>query len=205
MKIVLIGAPASGKGTQSKLLSKEYGLVHISTGDLFREILSGDSPLKDEIESYINNGKLVPDELTLKLVLNRLNNDDVKNGYLLDGFPRTINQAEMFSKVADIDYAIYIDADYETLVSRSLNRLVCPKCKKIFVKSKINSDKCDECGETLTTRKDDNIETVKKRYDEFITSTYPLVDYYKSKGKLISVDGNDLPENVFKCLKSKID
>ncbi len=205
MKIVLIGAPASGKGTQSELLSKEYGLVHISTGDLFREILSGNSPLRAEVESYVNNGKLVPDELTLKLVLNRLNNDDVKNGYLLDGFPRTIRQAEMFSKVADIDYAIYIDADYETLVSRSLNRLVCPKCKKIFVKSKINSDKCDECGETLTTRKDDNVETVKKRYDEFITSTYPLVDYYKSQGKLISVDGNDLPENVFNYLKSKID
>lgn len=205
MKIVLIGAPASGKGTQSQLLSKEYGLVHISTGDLFREILSGNSPLRAEVESYVNNGKLVPDELTLKLVLNRLNSDDVKNGYLLDGFPRTIKQAEMFSKVADIDYAIYIDASYETLVSRSLNRLVCPNCKKIFVKSKINSDKCDECGTTLTTRKDDNIETVKKRYDEFKSSTYPLVDYYASRGKLISVDGNNSPENVFSYLKSKID
>lgn len=204
MKIVLIGAPASGKGTQASLLSKEYGLVHISTGDIFREILSGDSALKNEVESYVNNGMLVPDELTLKLVLNRLSQDDVKNGFLLDGFPRTLVQAELFKKYQDIDYAVYIDASYETLLSRSLNRLVCPSCKKIFVKTKHNTDVCDECGTKLTTRADDNEQTVQKRYNEFIKSTYPLVEYYQKQNKLISVDGNNSPETVFNYLKLKI-
>lgn len=204
MKIVLIGAPASGKGTQARLLSEKYGLVHISTGDIFREILKGDSPLKDEVERYMNNGLLVPDELTIKLVLNRLASDDVKNGYLLDGFPRTVNQAKLFKEQTDIDYAVYIDTPYETLVNRTVNRIGCPNCKKIFNKTSYNSDECDNCGEKLVSRADDNEETVAKRYNEFKTKSYPLVEYYKNQGKLISVNGDDLPENIFEILKSKI-
>lgn len=204
MKIVLVGAPASGKGTLASSLSKEYGLVHISTGDIFREILAGNSSLKQEVESYVNNGLLVPDELTLKLVLNRLSNDDVKNGYILDGFPRTLVQAKMFSQNVDIDYAIYLDVKYETLLERTLNRLVCPNCKKIFVKTKYNSDCCDECNTKLTTRADDNEETVAKRYNVFKESTYPLVSYYQDLGKLVYIDASGTPDEVLNSVKSKI-
>ena len=160
--------------------------------------------LEQEVESYVNNGLLVPDELTLKLVLNRLSNDDVKNGYILDGFPRTLVQAKMFSQNVDIDYAIYLDVKYETLLERTLNRLVCPNCKKIFVKTKYNSDCCDECNTKLTTRADDNEETVAKRYNVFKESTYPLVSYYQDLGKLVYIDASGTPDEVLNSVKSKI-
>lgn len=205
MRIVLIGAPACGKGTQSALLSKEYNLVHISTGDIFRDILKQEGPLKQEVDKYVNNGLLVPDELTLKLVKNRLSQLDKNQGYLLDGFPRNVNQAKLLRDIAEIDYAIYIDTPFETLLSRSLNRRVCPSCKKIFVKSKYKSEFCDECNTKLTTRADDNEQMVEKRFNEFKKSTYPVVEYYENLGKLIRVNGEDLPENIFKFIKMKID
>lgn len=203
MKIVLIGAPASGKGTQAQFLAKEFNLKHISTGNMFREIMSYENPLKSEVESYVSNGKLVPDEITLNLVLNTLSNQNIQN-FLLDGFPRNLNQAKMLTNAIGIDYAIYIDTDYNEIVNRSLNRLVCPSCKKNYNKTKLINYVCDSCNAQLTTRTDDNEIVIKQRYNEFINSTYPIIDYYKNLNKLIIVNGNENPETVFKNIKVKI-
>ena len=205
MKIVLLGAPASGKGTQVGLLSNHFNLTHISTGDIFRDILKTNNDLSKEVEQYLLNGLLVPDDLTFSLVKQKLSKQDTLNNFLLDGFPRNINQAELLKTFTDIDYAIYIDLDFETLVSRCLNRKVCPSCKKIFIKTEHNSENCDVCGEKLIMRADDNREIKLKQYEEFKKETYPLVSYYETLGKLIIVNGNDTKENIFKFIKSKIE
>lgn len=195
MRFILLGAPGCGKGTQAKLLSKSLCIPHISTGDLFRENIKNKTELGIKVEEIISKGNLVPDDLTIELVKDRLNNPDTKNGFILDGFPRTIYQANALDKIG-IDYAILIDIELDTILNRILYRRTCKSCGEIFNVKDKSIEKCNKCGGELYQRQDDNLETVTRRFKEYEEKTSPLVDYYKKQNKLLIVKGNDLPENV---------
>lgn len=195
MRFILLGAPGCGKGTQAKLLSKSLCIPHISTGDLFRENIKNKTELGIKVEEIISKGNLVPDDLTIELVKDRLNNPDTKNGFILDGFPRTIYQANALDKIG-IDYAILIDVELDTILNRILYRRTCKSCGEIFNVKDKSIEKCNKCGGELYQRQDDNLETVTRRFKEYEEKTSPLVDYYKKQNKLLIVKGNDLPENV---------
>lgn len=200
MKIVLIGAPACGKGTQSQLICEKYSIPHISTGDMFRDAMREQTKLGEIVKKYLDKKILVPDEITLAVVKNRILKDDCKNGYLLDGFPRTINQAIEFSKVCEIDCAVYIETKFNSLIKRIENRLVCPNCKKIFVKGVYNNSICDVCSTKLVKRADDSLDVLKQRFEEFEKLTYPVIDYYKKCGKLKMINGEGTIEDTFKLI-----
>lgn len=207
MKISLLGAPGSGKGTQAKLLSEYYGIAHISTGDLFRRAISENTPLGQQIKQYM--ATLVPDEIVLALVKERLAQDDCKNGYILDGFPRTINQAKLFGEYTNLDKVIYLNVPKDEVVNRILSRRTCEKCGEIYNTSTFSGNKCVKCGGNLVVRKEDaNIEL---RFDTYIKETYPLVEYYKKSnllGEVITdtskvkspVDNINNTFNVIKCI-----
>ncbi|MDR2458121.1 MAG: adenylate kinase [Clostridiales Family XIII bacterium] len=194
MKIILLGPPGSGKGTESENLIKDLHIPQISTGDIFRSNVKAKTPLGEEAKAYINEGKLVPDELVINLVIDRLKKDDHKKGYILDGFPRTIKQAEVLDKVLKndndkIDYVLYFDVPKETLIKRIAGRRVCKNCGTVFhVQSKPPEKEgiCDICKGDLILRKDDKEVTANKRIDIYNTETLPLIDYYEKKGLLKS-------------------
>ena len=194
--IVLIAPPASGKGTQAKLLCEKYKLVHISTGDLLREASTKDDELGSFLKSELQTGKLISDEIINKLLCNRLNQEDIKNGFVLDGYPRNINQASSLIDITDklnisIKNVIYIDVPKEVIIERMQIRLMCSKCGSIYntlsVKPK-NENICDLCNSTLKKRDDDNITVFQIRYDEYMKETYPLIKYFESKGLLSKVN-----------------
>ena len=197
MKIVLLGAPGAGKGTQAVRLAERYNVPHISTGDIFRKNIKERTPIGIEAKSYIDKGQLVPDEVTVEIVRLRLLEDDAKNGYLLDGFPRTLAQAEALDKIADIDTVINIDVDLDALSDRLTGRRVCSKCGESYHVSTKKDDDCSKCGGKLMHRDDDKPETVANRLKVYTASTAPLIDYYSKQGKLVSVNGMNKIEEVF--------
>ena len=197
MKIIMLGAPGAGKGTQAKMISEKYNLPHISTGDIFRANLKEGTPLGLEAKKYMEKGALVPDEVTVRILLDRVAKDDCSGGYVLDGFPRTIPQAEVLDKeltaLSDkIDFAIDVDVPDENIVKRMSGRRACPSCGATYHIVNIPPKKegiCDACGGQLILRDDDKPETVQKRLDVYHEQTQPLEEYYKNKGVLRAVDG----------------
>ena len=206
MNIILLGAPGAGKGTQASKISDAYKLPHISTGDIFRENIKNETQIGLLAKSFIDKGQLVPDEVTCKIVENRIEKDDCKNGYMLDGFPRTIAQAEALDKVAKIDLVINIDVDHSLLLDRLCGRRVCKDCGESYHISRLgNKTDCARCGGELYQRKDDNPETVQSRLDVYNAQTAPLIEYYTKKGILFNVVGNTTPEDVFEKVSEKLD
>lgn len=202
MNIILLGAPGSGKGTEADLISKQYKIPTISTGDIIRDNIKRKTELGILSEKLIKEGQLVPDELVIDLVKDRLSKDDVKNGFILDGFPRTTVQALSLEKFASIDYVILIDTDYETIKNRILSRRICPNCKTVYNVNTHQSNSCDNCGTSLIIREDDNEETVKKRFEVYNKQTQPLIDYYKEQKKLFKVDGNQTANKVYSDIEN---
>lgn len=206
MNIILLGAPGAGKGTQASKISDNYRLPHISTGDIFRENIKNQTPIGLLAKSYIDQGQLVPDEATCKIVEERISKEDCKNGYMLDGFPRTIAQAEALDKITNIDLVINIDVDFSLLLDRLCGRRVCKDCGESYHVSRLNGEtKCARCGGELYQRKDDNPETVQSRLDVYNAQTSPLIEYYLKKGLLFNVVGNTTPEDVYAEVSKKLD
>ncbi len=208
MKIIMLGAPGAGKGTQAKMIADKYGIPHISTGDIFRANIKNQTELGMEAKQYMDKGLLVPDELTVKILLDRVANDDCKNGYVLDGFPRTIPQAEVLDKAVTelndkIDFAINVDVKDENIVKRMSGRRACLKCGATYHVEHIPPKKegiCDTCGSELVLRDDDKPETVQKRLTVYHEQTQPLIDYYNNKGILKEVDGSMDMKDVFDAI-----
>lgn len=198
MKLILLGAPGSGKGTQASLIAEKYNLPHISTGDIFRQNIKNETPLGVKVKEIMNTGNLCPDDLTIELVKDRLSNEDCKNGYMLDGFPRNLTQAEALNKFAEPDVVIDIDVDLKKIEHRLVGRRSCPKCSGSFHIDFIgNTDICPDCGAKLIIRKDDNVETVKERLSVYQSQTAPLIDFYKKQNKLRVVNGDQAIDDVF--------
>ncbi|MBU2561670.1 MAG: adenylate kinase [Nanoarchaeota archaeon] len=192
--IILVGAPNAGKGTYSASLIKKYKIPHISTGDMFREAMKKQTPVGLEAKKYMDEGNLVPDEVTIKLVKERLSQPDCKKGFILDGFPRTIAQAEALDNITDITNVIVLDVSEEVVLQRVSGRIQCRKCGAIFNKTNIPPKKegiCDKCGGELYTRDDDKPESVKERLAIFAKQTAPLIDYYEEKGVVGHADANN--------------
>lgn len=196
MNLILLGAPGSGKGTEAELIKYYYNIPTISTGDIIRENIKNKTELGIISERLINNGQLVPDELVVELVRERLKKEDTKNGFILDGFPRTINQAKILDTFINIDYVILIDASYDVVEQRILSRRVCPSCKAVYNTNTYEKNICTKCGKNIVKRADDNSETLKKRFVVYNEQTMPLIDYYKNQNKLFVVDGNKKKEIV---------
>lgn len=208
MKIIMLGAPGAGKGTQAKMIADKYGVPHISTGDIFRANIKNGTELGMEAKKYMDQGLLVPDELTVRILLDRVAQDDCKNGYVLDGFPRTIPQAEVLdselTKLGDhIDYAINVDVPDENIVKRMSGRRACLTCGANYHIEHVPPKKegiCDVCGSELVLRDDDKPETVKNRLNVYHEQTQPLIDFYTEKGVLKTVDGTVPMEEVFAAI-----
>ncbi len=213
MKIILLGAPGAGKGTQAKVISEKLEIPHISTGDIFRANIKGNTPLGIKVKEYLDNGELVPDELTVEIVKDRLGNDDCAKGYILDGFPRTIPQAEYLDKVLNemntsIDLALLIDVKDEDIITRMSGRRVCTNCGAtyniVFNPTKVEGI-CDTCNSAIIQRADDSAETVLNRLETYHKQTQPLIDYYKKANKLVVAEGaeevKDTTERVLKALE----
>lgn len=205
MRIILLGPPGAGKGTQAKSIALKYGIPHISTGDIFRKNISEKTTLGIKAKEYIARGELVPDELTIAIVEDRINQEDCKRGFLLDGFPRNVNQADALDEVLKkmgtaIDYAINIDVPRQSLVERLTGRRVCLSCGMSY-HTAFNSPKvsgiCDACGGKLIQRDDDKLETVINRLNVYNTQTAPLIDYYEKANLLRTVNGEQEIGKVF--------
>ena len=205
MNIILLGAPGAGKGTLATGIVNGYHLAHISTGDIFRDNIKKETPIGLLAKSYIDKGQLVPDEVTCKIVENRLAEDDCQKGYMLDGFPRTIAQAETLDKITKIDLVINIDVDFSLLMDRICGRRVCKSCASTYHISNLNgATTCEKCGGELIQRKDDNPETIQSRLDVYSEQTTPLIAYYKEKGLLFDVNGNATPDEVYAEVSKKL-
>ena len=205
MKIIMLGAPGAGKGTQAKQIAAKYEIPHISTGDIFRANIKEGTALGMEAKSYMDKGQLVPDELTVKILLDRVSKDDCKNGYVLDGFPRTIPQADVLDKAVSelndkIDYAISVDVKDDNIIRRMSGRRACLNCGATYHIVNVPPKKegiCDTCGSELVIRDDDKEETVKARLLAYHEQTQPLIAYYNNKGILKEVDGTKDMNDVF--------
>ncbi|MCI8372166.1 MAG: adenylate kinase [Lachnospiraceae bacterium] len=208
MKIIMLGAPGAGKGTQAAKLAEKYQIPHISTGDIFRANIKQQTELGKKAKSYMDQGLLVPDELVVDLVVDRLRAEDCKNGYILDGFPRTIPQAQSLDRALDedgtkIDYAIDIEVPDENIVNRMSGRRTCPDCgatyHMVHMPTKVEGI-CDVCGKEIVLRDDDQPETVQKRLDVYHEQTSPLIEYYQAKKVLKEIDGTKEIEEIFQSL-----
>ncbi len=205
MKIIMLGAPGAGKGTQAQMIAEKFNIPHISTGDIFRANLKNGTELGKKAKVYMDQGLLVPDELTVELLLDRVANEDCKDGYVLDGFPRTIPQADVLdnelTKLGDkVDFAINVDVPDENIVRRMSGRRACLKCGATYHIEHIPPVKegiCDKCGSELVQREDDKAETVQNRLSVYHEQTQPLIDYYDKKGILKTVDGTKDMQEVF--------
>ncbi len=208
MKIIMLGAPGAGKGTQAKMIAEKFGIPHISTGDIFRANIKNGTELGKKAKEYMDKGQLVPDELTVEILLDRVAEDDCKNGYVLDGFPRTIPQADVLdkelTKLGDqVDFAINVDVPDENIVRRMSGRRACLKCGATYHIEHIPPKKegiCDTCGSELVQRDDDKPETVKNRLKVYHEQTQPLIEYYEKKNILKSVDGTKDMQEVFSSI-----
>ena len=208
MKIIMLGAPGAGKGTQAKKIAAKYEIPHISTGDIFRANIKNGTELGKKAKTYMDQGLLVPDELVVDLVVDRVNQDDCANGYVLDGFPRTIPQAEALTKALEtlgqkVDYAIDVNVPDENIVKRMGGRRACVGCGATYHLEYAAPKKdgiCDTCGGELILRDDDKTETVQKRLNVYHEQTQPLIDYYTNEGILKTVDGTVDINDVFQAI-----
>lgn len=197
MKLIFLGPPGAGKGTQAEKISELYGIAHISTGDMLRSQMREGTPLGAEAKGYIDRGELVPDELIVAMVAERIKEEDCANGFLLDGFPRTVSQAEALNGISDIDMVIDIAVPAERLMERIGGRRMCSGCGAGYHTSTYHKDTCEKCGASLYIRDDDRPETVKHRITVYERQTKPLIDYYREKGNLSRVNGDNTPDRVF--------
>lgn len=208
MKIIMLGAPGAGKGTQAKKIAAKYSIPHISTGDIFRANIKNGTELGLKAKSYMDAGGLVPDEITIGMLLDRIHQADCENGYVLDGFPRTIPQAESLTEALKkngeaIDFAVNVDVPDENIINRMSGRRACLNCGAtyhIVYNAPKKEDVCDACGQELVLRDDDKPETVKKRLGVYHDQTQPLIDYYKNEGVLAEVDGTLDMKDVFQAI-----
>ena len=206
MKIVMLGAPGAGKGTQADKIAEKYNIPHISTGDIFRSNIKAGTELGKKAKSFIDQGLLVPDEVTIGMLLDHIHEVDCENGYILDGFPRTIPQAESLTAALEengeaIDFALDVEVPDANIVNRMAGRRACLKCGATYHTEFAAPKKegiCDKCGSELVLRDDDKPETVQKRLEVYHEQTHPLIDYYKKKGVLHAIDGTLSMETVFK-------
>lgn len=206
MKIVLLGAPGSGKGTQAQLICEEYGLPHISSGDIFRYNMSHGTELGKQAKAFIDKGELVPDEVTIKMISERLHREDCQRGYVLDGFPRTISQSEDLVLHEHIDVVIELDLPYDVVMHRLTGRRSCEKCGAPFHISMLNGvEVCPHCGGKIIMRDDDREETVRKRLDVYDEQTYPLSAYYEGKGLLRRINGHGDINEIFGEIRKILD
>jgi adenylate kinase len=205
--IMFIAPPAAGKGTQAEMVVEKYGIPHISTGDILRDISKEDSEIGKYVYETLANGELVKDEITYQLIEDRLGKDDCKNGYIIDGFPRNIAQAHEYDKILknlnyEVGNVIFINVDKKTLEKRITGRRICENCKTIY---NINDEKsspkvesvCDNCGGKLYQRSDDNLDAFETRYNMYVEKTEPIIDYYRKQNVLTEIDGDDTVENIF--------
>ena len=205
MKIIMLGAPGAGKGTQAKKIAEKYQIPHISTGDIFRANIKGGTELGMKAKTFMDQGMLVPDEITIGMLMDRIGQEDCINGYVLDGFPRTIPQAESLTKALaergeKVDYAINVDVPDENIINRMSGRRACLGCGATYhitFNPPVKEGICDTCGQELVLRDDDRPETVKKRLDVYHQQTQPLIDYYKNAEVLAEVDGTQPMDAVF--------
>lgn len=212
MRLVLLGAPGSGKGTQANYLVRDLAIPHISTGDILREAAKNGTPLGLQAKTFMERGALVPDGLMLDLVRERLSQPDAARGFLLDGFPRTVAQADGLDRImadagARLDRVISLDVDPGELVRRLTARWSCPKCGAIYnliSQPPQQAGVCDACGTALEQRKDDRRETVDNRLQVYATQTAPLIEYYAERGLLLTVDGGQAPEAVYGSFKGRL-
>ena len=209
MILILLGAPGVGKGTQGALISKEYGIPQISTGDILRSEVKNETELGKKAKAYMEKGELVPDDVIIEMMEKRIKEDDCKNGFILDGFPRTVAQAEAFDRMLaknglELDKVILIDVPEEEIIDRLTGRRICPNCGAVY-HIKNNPPKvegvCDRCGSKLIQRDDDREDVVKKRLEVYKKSTMPLIDYYTKTSKLVKVDGTGDIEEIFARIK----
>jgi len=208
MKIIMLGAPGAGKGTQAKMISDRYSIPHISTGDIFRYNIKNGTALGKKVKDYIDQGLLVPDELTVDLVVDRIENEDCSNGYVLDGFPRTIPQAKALDTAlaangTKLDFAIDVEVPDANIINRMSGRRACPSCGGTYhieYNPSKNEGVCDRCQINLVIRDDDKTETVKKRLDVYHEQTKPLIKHYEEAGALVVVDGQKDVNEVFNCI-----
>ncbi|HHN64722.1 MAG TPA: adenylate kinase [Nitrospirae bacterium] len=213
MRIVLLGAPGAGKGTQAKKLIEKYGIPQISTGDILRKAVADGTPLGKEAKSYMDKGELVPDSVVIGLVKERLSQDDCKKGFILDGFPRNTSQAETLDQVLaemnmPLQLALSVDVDFDILMKRLTGRRTCKQCNQmynIYFSPPKKEGVCDKCGGELYQRDDDKEETIKKRLEVYEAQTAPLIDYYEKKGILRRVNGEGDIEEIFANICKIID
>jgi len=193
MKLVIFGPPSAGKGTQAQKLAKRYGIPQVATGDLLREHVAKKTPIGLKVKEYLDSGRLGPDDLIVQMIAERVSKPDCRDGYLLDGFPRTIGQAQELEKMTEVDLVLNIVVDLEVLVERAVGRRICPKCAAVY-HVKFNTPKaegvCDKCGSALIQRDDDKEATVRNRLRVYQEQTAPLVEHFKMKGVLVDIDGS---------------
>jgi adenylate kinase len=205
LKLILLGPPGAGKGTIAAKISEKYGIPGISTGDLFRNAVKNSTPLGLKVKEIMGKGELVPDELTCDLVKERLGKDDVKNGYMLDGFPRTIPQAEALKDFAQIDKVINFICSNDVVISRLSGRRICKDCGKIYHVTNMppkTEGICDACGGELYTRDDDKIESIKNRLEVYKEQTEPLINFYKNLNILEDIDSSKTPKEAMEQIQS---
>ncbi|MCU0851811.1 MAG: adenylate kinase [Thermoplasmata archaeon] len=208
MKLVIFGPPSAGKGTQAQKLSQKYGIPQVSTGDLLRKAVAEKTPLGLKVKSYLDQGRLGPDDLIVKLIQERVSKPDCKKGYLLDGFPRTIGQAKELDKMTEVDVVLNIVVDFDVLVERAVGRRSCPKCGAVYhikFNPPANKDTCEKCGSRLVQRDDDKEETVRNRLKVYREQTAPLVEHYRKKGKIADIDGSKGIDAVFEQMVKVVD
>ncbi len=207
MKLVIMGAPGSGKGTQAEKIAQKFNIPHISTGDIFREIRTEDSELGRRVRNLIDNGNLVDDSTTNEIVANRLKKDDCAKGFMLDGFPRNLYQAGFLESLANIDYVINLDVSKDELIKRQTSRRICSGCKAnyniIYIPPK-QENICDDCGGKLIIRADSEPEAVKTRLDVYNNQTVPLIEFYQQKNKLLNINGEQSIDKVFADIEQKL-
>lgn len=200
MKIILLGAPGCGKGTQAKKITKDFNIPQISTGDLFRAIVKEESELANSIKDIMAGGGLVPDELTVALLRDRISKEDCKNGFILDGFPRTVAQAKALETISDVDAIILIDVAPEVIIERLSARRTCSGCGEIYNTESYSKDTCEKCGANLIQRDDDKPETIKHRLEVYDKNTSPLIDFYSDR--LFKVVGQETPDQTYQPVKA---
>lgn len=203
MKIILLGAPGSGKGTIAKKISQDYKIPQISTGDLFRAIIKEETEFANKIKEIINGGSLVPDEITIKLLQDRIEKEDCKNGYILDGFPRSIPQAKALEKLTQIDMVLLVDVPFDVIVERLSSRRTCPNCNEIYSTTSYSGETCTKCGQKIVQRDDDKPESIKHRLEVYETTTAPLINFYSDK--LQTVSNNQEFEKTYATVKTFLD
>ena len=200
MKIILLGAPGSGKGTVAKRISKDYSIPQISTGDLFRAIIKEESDFAKNIKDILASGSLVPDEITIKLLKDRIEKEDCENGFILDGFPRSIPQAQALEKLTQIDTVLLVDLPFDIIIERLSSRRTCPNCNEIYSTTTYLGDVCEKCGQKIVQRDDDKPQAIKHRLEVYEKTTAPLINFYSDKLHVVS--NNQEVEKTYEAVKT---